>query len=117
MYGNLGEIDRQIEYWNKMKNTYQSMQPNPINIFNNTNSVTDFEARVIDKNTKPSEVIVSRKTAFICFEEPKLTIKDVNGDIKEYEIIIPKTKEEIENEELKKRVSELEKELEIYESK
>lgn len=116
MYGNVGEIDRQIEYWNKMKNAYQSMQPNPINIFNNTNPAMDFEARVIDKNTKPSDVIVSRKTAFICFEEPLLTIKEVNGDMKEYKIEIPKTPEQIENEKLKERIKELEKELNKDES-
>lgn len=111
MYGNLGEIDRQIDYWNRMKNAYQSLQPNPINIFNNTNPGMDFEARIIDKNTRPSDVIVSRKTAFICFEEPLLTIKEVNGDMKEYKLEIPKTKEQLENEELKARIKELEKEL------
>lgn len=118
MYGNMGEIDRQIDYWNRMKNAYQNMQPNPINIFNNTNPTTDFEARIIDKNTKPSEVIVSRKTAFICFdEEPLLTIKEINGDMKEYKIEIPKTPEQIENEKLKERIKELEKELGRDESK
>ena len=118
MYGtSLNEIDRNIDYWNRIKNAYQSMQPNPINIFNNTNPATDFEARIIDKSVIPSDVIVNRRTAFICFENALLTIKELNGDIKEYKIEIPKTKEQIENEKLKERIKELEKELGKDESK
>ena len=37
--------------------------------------------------------------------------------MKEYKLEIPKTKEQLENEELKKRVAELEKELSKSESK
>ena len=40
-----------------------------------------------------------------------LTIKELNGDIKEYKIEIPKTQEQLENEELKDRVKELERKL------
>ena len=40
-----------------------------------------------------------------------LTIKELNGDLKEYPIVLPKTPEQIENEELKKRIEELEKEI------
>ena len=114
---NINEIDRQIDYYTRMKNAYQSMQPNPINIYNNPSPNMDFEARVIDKTIDPSEVIVSRKTAFICFEKALLTIKEINGDIKEYPIILPKTPEQIENEELKTKIAELEKKLEEKENK
>lgn len=107
----MNEIDRQIDYLNRMKSTYQSLQPNPINIYNNTNPNLEFEARIIDKDTIPSDVIVTRKTAFICFEKALLSIKELNGDIKEFEIIIPKTPEQIENEELKAKIKELEAKL------
>ena len=112
MYGtSLNEIDRNIEYWNRIKNAYQNMQPNPINIFNNTSPTTEFEARIIDASINPSEVIVNKRTAFICFENALLTIKELNGDMKEYKIEIPKTPEQIENEKLKERIKELEKEI------
>lgn len=111
MYSNINDIDRQIDYLGRIKNACQNMQPNPINIYNNSNNI-EFEARLIDSSVSPSDIIVNRKTAFICFDKSLLTIKELNGDIKEYEIIIPKTKEQIENEELKKRIKELESELE-----
>lgn len=111
----VNEIDRQIDYLNRMKSTYQSLQPNPINIYNNTNGV-EFEARIIDKDTIPSDIIVSRRTAFICFETALLSIKEINGDIKEFEIVIPKTPEQIENEELKAKIKELEAKLEEKEN-
>lgn len=92
-----------------LKNCQVTQQPT--NIFNVGNSNIDFEARIISKEEKPSEIMIQRKTAFICLEEPKLTIKEINGDIKEYKIEIPKTKEQIENDELKKKIKELENEL------
>lgn len=118
MYGTtMNEIDRNIEYLNRLKNNYRSAQPNPINIFNNTNpNVVDFEAKIIDANTNPIDVIIYRRTAFICFEKGLLTIKEVNGDMREYKIEVPKSPEQIENEKLKERIKELESELNKYES-
>ena len=92
------EIDEMLKY------------QQPMNVFN-VGSQCDFEARMITKDDNPKEIIVQRKTAFICLDNALLTIKEVNGDLKEYEIILPKTPEQIENEELKKRIEELEKEL------
>jgi DNA polymerase III sliding clamp (beta) subunit (PCNA family) len=65
----------------------------------------------LTKSENPDEIMVQRRTAFICLENAKLTIKELNGDIKEYDIIIPKTPEQIENEELKKKIAELESKL------
>lgn len=94
------EIDEMLKY------------QQPMNVFNVGNaSVIDFEARMLTKDDNPREILVNRKTAFICLENALLTIKEVNGDIKEYEIILPKTPEQIENEELKAKIKELEKEL------
>ena len=92
------EIDEMLKY------------QQPMNVFN-VGSQCDFEARMITKDDNPKEILITRKTAFICLENALLTIKEVNGDTKEYEIILPKTPEQIENEELKKRIEELEQEL------
>ena len=98
---------RQREKIDDMLKSYQQ----PTNIFNMGTPVIDFEARMITKDESPKEIIVQRKTAFICLDNALLTIKEVNGDIKEYEIILPKTPEQIENEQLKERIKELEKEI------
>ena len=92
------EIDEMLKY------------QQPMNVFN-VGSQCDFEARMLTKDENPSEILVNRKTAFICLENALLTIKEINGDIKEYEIVLPKTPEQIENEQLKERIAELEKEL------
>lgn len=92
------EIDEMLKY------------QQPMNVFN-VGFQCDFEARMITKDDNPKEILITRKTAFICIENALLTIKEVNGDTKEYEIILPKTPEQIENEELKKRIEELEQEL------
>lgn len=97
---------RQREKIDDMLKNYQQ----PMNVFN-VGTQVDFEARMITKDEEPKEIIVQRKTAFICLEKALLTIKETNGDLKEYQIILPKTPEQIENEELKKRIEELEKEL------
>ena len=112
MYQNtymLDRLARQKEEIENLMKGYQNQQP--MNVFNVGNTQVDFEARMIGKDEKPSEIMVQRKTAFICLENAKLTIKETNGDVKEYEIILPKSKEEIENEELKAKIKELEKEL------
>ena len=114
MYNNsIDRIDNQIKELENLKNNYQNIQKQqPINIYNTTNSpVINFEAVMIDENTKPNEVIVQHRTAFICLKNRLLSIKEINGDIKEYEIVIPKTPEQIENEKLKEKIKELEKQL------
>lgn len=113
MYNNtfmLDKLSRQKEEIEGLIKSYQNQQQ-PMNIFNVGNNQIEFEARFISKEEKPEEIMVQRKTAFISLENALLSIKELNGDIKEYEIIIPKTAEQIENEELKKKVEELENEL------
>lgn len=110
MYNNqymLDRLARQKEEIDNMMRNYQT----PMNVFNVGGSQVDFEARMISKDENPNEIIVQRRTAFICLEEPKLTIKELNGDIKEYEIIIPKTPDQLENEKLKEKIKELEKQI------
>lgn len=97
---------RQREKIDDMLKNYQQ----PMNVFN-VGTQIDFEARMITKDENPNDIIVTRKTAFICLDNALLTIKEINGDIKEYPLILPKTHEQIENEELKQRIAELEKEI------
>lgn len=102
----LDKLSRQKEEIESLMRAYQQ----PTNIFNVGNQV-DFEAKMIGKDEQPKEIMVQRKTAFISLENALLSIKDVNGDIKEYQIILPKTPEQIENEELKEQIKELENKL------
>ena len=97
---------RQREKIDDMLKSYQQ----PMNVFN-VGTQIDFEARMITKDENPNDIIVTHKTAFICLDNALLSIKEINGDIKEYEIILPKTPEQIENEELRERIAELEKEI------
>lgn len=110
MYNNnfmLDKLSRQKEEIENLMRSYQQ----PMNVFNVGNNSVDFEARMIGKDENPNEIIVQRKTAFICLENALLTIKELNGDTKEYGIVIPKTPEQIENDELKAKVKELEEKL------
>lgn len=102
----LEKLAKQKEEIDNLIRNYQQ----PTNIFNVGNQV-EFEAKIISKDDKPNEIIVQRKTAFICLDNALLTIKETNGDIKEYQIILPKTPEQIENEELKEKIKELENKL------
>ena len=101
-------VDNLLRKRNEIDEMLKCQQP--MNIFN-VGSQCDFEARMLTKDDNPSEILITKKTAFICLENALLTIKEVNGDIKEYKIEIPKTPEQIENEQLKERIKELEKEL------
>lgn len=106
----MNNYDKLVRYKEEIENLMRNYQQ-PTNIFNVGNQV-DFEAKMIGKDDKPSEIMVQRKTAFISLENALLSIKDINGDIKEYQIVIPKTKEQLENEELKAKIKELEEKLE-----
>lgn len=109
MYQNnymLDKLTRQKEEIDNLIKNYQT----PMNVFNVGSTQIDFEARIISEEN-PKEIIVQRKTAFISFDKAMLTIKELNGDTKEYQIVIPKTKEQLENEELKEKIHNLEEQL------
>ena len=108
---NFYSVDKLLQYRNEIDELIKNKQQQPMNIFNVGGNQVEFEARIISKNENPDEIMVQRRTAFISFENAKLTIKEVNGDMKEYEIVIPKTPEQIENEQLHKRIAELELQL------
>lgn len=79
--------------------TYTPQQPIN-NIINANAQPNDFEAKFINDNDNPSSIIITKKTAFINLSKGALIIKEVNGDIKEYKILLPKTEEQLKIEEL-----------------
>lgn len=110
MYNNNFMLDKLTRQKEEIENLMRSYQQ-PMNVFNVGNTQVDFEAKMISKDEQPSEIMVQRKTAFICLDNALLTIKETNGDIKEYQIVIPKTPEQIENDKLKEKIKELEGKL------
>nr|DAN14390.1 MAG TPA: hypothetical protein [Bacteriophage sp.] len=107
-YGNpIDRIDNQIKELENLRKNYQNMpQQQPIqNIINTNGSQMEFEARILNENESPNEILVQRKTMFFEPKKGKLYIKELNGDIKEYDVVLPKTEEQLKIEELERRLS------------
>lgn len=106
-------IDNQIKELENLKKGYQNIpQTQPIqNIINTTGSQNDFEAVILNENQNPDDILIKHKTMFFEPKKGKLSIKEINGDIVTYDVVVPKTPEQLENEELKRRVNELEMKL------
>lgn len=109
----MDRIDNQIRELENLKKGYQNLPQQPTNIFNvgNNTPQINFEARMLEENEKPEEILVQRKTAFIDLKKGLLSIKEINGDIKEFKIDLPKTPEQLKIEELERKVKEYEYEL------
>ena len=106
---NTGKIDEQIKELERIKNSYQAVsQPtqNIINVGNASNN--DFKAQYINDNEVPEEILVNSRTAFISPKNGYLKIKEINGEITEYILTKPKTKEELYIEELERKIYEYE---------
>lgn len=106
-------IDRQIEDLQRLRNTIQSA-PQPINNIINTpiSSAPIFEAKFTTED--PSNILVQNKTAFIDLKNGKLTIKDVDGELKEYFIILPKDEKDLKIENLENKIKSMEVKLNEY---
>ena len=111
MYGNqnfpmnnLDNINRQINELERLRQNLQAPQQPIQNIINTNTPQIDFEARFLNENDNVEEILVQRKTAFISPKNGYLKIKDVNGDITTYELIVPKTPEQLKIEELERRL-------------
>ena len=107
----VSRIDRQIEDLQRLKASYQSMAtPQPINNTITTpaqqNNQPIFEARFTTEN--PSDIFVVNKTAFIDLKNGKLTIKETDGELKEYFIILPKDEKDLKIENLERKLREME---------
>ena len=109
----LSRIDRQIEDLQRLRNSYQTM-PQPINNIINTpvSSQPLFEARFTTEN--PADILVQNKTAFIDLKNGRLSIKEVDGELKEYFLILPKDEKDLRIESLEMKLKEMEaKDLKI----
>ncbi len=114
----IDRIDNQMKELENLKRNYQNSQTQPIqNIINTNGSQVDFEARILNENEKPDEILIQRKTAFIDLKNGVLSIKELNGEIKSYKIELPKTPEQLKIEELEKQNKELLSKLEEKERK
>ena len=105
--GNVERINSQIKELENLRNQYQNMpnmQTQPIqNIINTTGATTiDFEAKYIKDDEDISNIPINRRTAFIDLNKGKLSIKEMDGNIKEYPIILPKDEKDLKIEELQK---------------
>lgn len=105
--GNVERINNQIKELENLRNQYQNMpnmQTQPIqNIINTTGGSTiDFEAKFVKDNEDISNIPISHRTAFIDLKKGMLSIKEMDGNIKEYPIILPKDEKDLKIEELQK---------------
>lgn len=106
----LQRIDRQIEDLQRMKANYQQMsQPMPINNIINTQNQPVFEAKFTNEN--PSDIFVQNKTAFIDLKNGVLTVKEPDGNMKQYGIILPKDEKDVKIENLEMKIREMEMRL------
>lgn len=106
---NIDKINQQIQELERLKTGYQVMPNQPMNVFNvgNTPQI-DFEARMLNENEKVEDLLVQRKTAFISLKNRQLSIKEINGDITTYEIILPKDEKDLKIEELERKLKDYE---------
>lgn len=112
-------IDRQIEDLQRMKANFQNMgmgQPPINNIITTPQQVPApqpiFEAKFTTEN--PSDILVANKTAFINLKDGRLSIKEVDGEIKEYFLILPKDEKDLKIENLESKLREMEMKFNEY---
>lgn len=78
-YGNpIDRIDNQIKELENLRKNYQNMpQQQPIqNIINTNGSQMEFEARILNENESPNEILVQRKTMFFEPKKANYTLKN-----------------------------------------
>lgn len=110
-------IDRQIEDLQRMKANFQNMgmgQPPINNIITTPQQAPQpiFEAKFTTEN--PSDILVANKTAFINLKDGRLSIKEVDGEIKEYFLILPKDEKDLKIENLESKLREMEMKFNEY---
>lgn len=114
-------IDRQIEDLQRIKANFQNMgmgQPPINNIITAPQQLQPiqqtpiFEAKFTTEN--PSDILVNNKTAFINLKDGKLSIKEVDGEIKEYFLIMPKDEKDLKIENLESKLREMEMKFNEY---
>ena len=78
----------------------------PINNIINTQNQPIFEAKFTNEN--PSDIYVQNKTAFIDLKNGILTIKETDGETKQYGLILPKDEKDLKIENLERKLQEME---------
>lgn len=105
----LNRIDRQIEDLQRMKANIQGYNPPPINNIITTPqqqvNTPIFEAKFSTEN--PNDVFIKNKTAFINLKDNILSIKEVDGEVKEYTIVPPKDEKDIRIQQLENEIMQL----------
>lgn len=66
-----------------------------------------FMAQFLKENEKVEEIFVNHKTAFIDLFKKELKIKEIDGSIVTYQLILPKDEKDVKIEELEKQIMEL----------
>lgn len=112
---NINKLDDQIRQLQDLKNQYQQA---PIQNFINSNIPVEMEAKYLKPNEKVEDIIIMNKTLFIDETNSKIYVKEKDGTIsKTYDIIIPKTEEQLKIEELSNKNEILSQKLEEMEKK
>ena len=112
---NINKFDDQIRQLQDLKNQYQQA---PIQNFINSNIPVEMEAKYLKPNEKVEDIIIMNKTLFIDETNSKIYVKEKDGTIsKTYDIIIPKTEEQLKIEELSNKNEILSQKLEEMEKK
>lgn len=96
-------------YGNPYFNNFRENQQQPIqNIINTQMPLNNlFMAQFLKENEKVEEMFVNHKTAFIDLFKKKLKIKDIDGTITTYGLILPKDEKDEKIEALEKQIQEL----------
>ena len=96
-------------YGNPYYNNFRENQQQPIqNIINTQMPLNNlFMAQFLKENEKVEEMFVNHKTAFIDLFKKELKIKDIDGTITTYGLILPKDEKDKKIEELEKQIQEL----------
>ena len=114
---NVQRIDNQIKELEQLKNQFQTIPQQPMNVFNVGNGTQiEFEARFIKDDEEVENIPISRKTAFISPKNGYLKVKELNGDITTYELIPPKDDKDRRIEELERKIKEMEAQNELTKS-
>lgn len=96
-------------FGNPYFNNFRENQQQPIqNIINTQMPLNNlFMAQFLKENEKVEEMFVNHKTAFIDLFKKELKIKDIDGTITAYGLILPKDEKDEKIEELEKQIKEL----------
>ena len=96
-------------YGNPYFNNFRENQQQPIqNIINTQMPLNNlFMAQFLKENEKVEEMFVNHKTAFIDLFKKELKIKDIDGTITIYGLILPIDEKDKKIEELEKQIQEL----------